>query len=230
MEVEPGQLPVVVLAYDGVAADEAGAIVEILGSAAIGVLIASVEAATVTSYHGTLVPTRTAEDIGRCAAFVVPGGMGVRTASENPMLTGAIAQLGEQATWLGATSTGSVLLAAAGLADHARVTTHWLAGDMITSRGLELVQEPFVEHGRLLTAAGSASAATLAFRLVGALRGTEAAERARSHYLPVRPAPRPRSRWRRRWGARRVELHHSIDPAGTAELVILDWEEVSRPG
>jgi transcriptional regulator GlxA family with amidase domain len=226
VEGVPNQLPVVVLAYDGVAADEAGAIVEILGSAAITVLIASVEAAPVTSYHGNVVPTRTAADIGRCAGFVVPGGMGVRTASQDWRLIAAIAQLGAGATWLGATSTGSVLLAAAGLADHSRVTTHWLAGDMITSRGLELAHEPFVEHGRLLTAAGSASAATLAFRLVGALRGADAAAQARSGYLPVREVPRRR---RRRWRRRRVELHHSIDPAGTADLVILDWDDVSRP-
>lgn len=239
---EASHRPVVVLAYDGTGADEAGAIVEILTSAHISVVIASVEATPVTTYHGELVPQQAAAEVGRIHALVVPGGMGVRTAARNPALLGAIRQLAEQATWLGATSTGSVLLAAAGLADNARVTTHWLAGDMMSSdsgRAIEVVNQPFVEYGRLLTAGGLASTATLAFRLIGAIAGTEAEKRARHHYTPsssIDDRYRRRARgWSRtrlreifsvdRWGRKRlVDENHPMDPTGRAEIVVIDLD------
>ncbi|MDH3296532.1 MAG: DJ-1/PfpI family protein, partial [Acidimicrobiia bacterium] len=169
--------PIVILAYDGIAADEASVLVDILSDAGLEVMIASVQARPVTSYNGRVVPTLGAVDIGRCSAVIVPGGLGVRTTSENQGVLNAIAQLAAQARWLGSTSTGSVLLAAAGVIDGARVTTHWLAGDLITKRGLELVDEPYVEWGRLLTASGIVGTATLSFRIVGALLGVQAENR-----------------------------------------------------
>ena len=80
----------------------------------------------------------------------------------------------------------SVLLAAAGLADGANVTTHWLARDMIDDDGpAHLVDEGFVEYGRLLTASGLVSTASLAFRLVGALKGGEMERDVRARYQPA---------------------------------------------
>lgn len=240
----PGDRPgsVVVLAYDGAGADEAGALVEILTLAGVSVVIASVEAKPVTSYHGRLVPERAASGLGPVAALVVPGGMGVRTAAANPILLDAIERLGRRATWLGATSTGSVLLAAAGLADHARITTHWLAGalvDTVGERSIEVVDAPFVEHGRLLTAGGPASTATLAFRLVGAIAGVEAEDRTRAHYAPKPdsdsryqrpdrgrlPARVRRALSLRGLGRKRVDdEYHPFDPRGEAEVVIIDLD------
>ena len=232
--------PVVVLAYDGTGADEAGAVVEILTSAHIPVVIASVEANPVTTYHGELVPQQAAAEVGPIHALVIPGGMGVKTASGNGALLGAIRRLADQATWLGATSTGSVLLAAAGLADNARVTTHWLAGDMIGSApgaSIEVVNQPFVEYGRLLTAGGLASTATLAFRLIGAIAGTEAEDRARRRYTPPPSATderyrrRPRARFREilgvdRWGRKSlIDEHHPMDPTGEAGIVVIDLDQ-----
>ncbi len=179
--------PVVVLAYDGVGADEAGALIEILMSSGMPVIIASVEAAPITSYHGQVVPQRAAGDIGRSSAIVIPGGMGVGRLASDRRLQAAIQRLAEHTIWLGATSTGSVLLAAAGLADGARVTTHWLASDLAAAHGVVVVDQPFVEHGRLLTASGLASTAALAFRLIGAALGTKAEAQARATYHPASP-------------------------------------------
>jgi transcriptional regulator GlxA family with amidase domain len=219
--------PVVVVAYDGIAADEAGVVVERLSAAGLDVVIASVEEAPVTSYHGRVVVARSVAELGPCSALVVPGGMGVRTSTGDARLLRAIEELAHSATWLGSTSTGSALLAAAGAVDGARATTHWLAGDLLTARGIAMVNEPFVEHGRLLTASGVVSAATLAFRLVGALAGVEAETEIRAHYRPRPPAdtrPRPRRRpWWRTIGRKRVAgSNHPIDPTGATEVVVLD--------
>jgi transcriptional regulator GlxA family with amidase domain len=135
-----------------------------------------------------------------------------------------------------------VLLAAAGVIDGARVTTHWLAGEMITDRGLELADESYVEWGRLLTAAGIVGTATLAFRIVGALLGAETEQRIRDRFVPPRTGHdrrydrKSRSWWRAiveaigqgdwaRSGKRVVDeefLLSTIDPAGQADVVVLD--------
>ena len=230
MEPAEARPTVVVLVYDGVAADEAGVVVRILTRAGVEVIVATVGSDPVTSFHGRVLATKTAAELADCSVLVVPGGMGVQRASDDPALASAIARLAKDATWLGATSTGSVLLAAAGVIDGARATTHWLAGDLLTSRGLTLVQESFVEHGRLLTASGAISAANLAFRLVGGLAGTEAEARARADFRHG-PSADPRyvkrpTGWRRLFSARRtISTAHPIDPSGQAEVVILDLDD-----
>ncbi len=230
-EHHDGSGPVVVLAYDGVAGDEAGLLVEILTGAGLEVVVATVGLDPVTSFHGRVVADRTVAQLSGCRALIVPGGMGVRRAATDQPFIAAIAQLAADATWLGATSTGSVLLAAAGVVDGARATTHWLAGDLAADHGLELVRAPFVEHGRLLTVAGAASAPRLAFRLVGALAGARAEEEAKAEFTD-RPVADPRYRkpvtgWRRLVGrllgaGEVADVPYPLDPTGQAEIVVLD--------
>lgn len=226
---------VVLIAYDGIAADEAGAITEILQSSGIDVIVAARSATAVTSYHGRMPSVLAVDAIEGCRAVIVPGGMGVRSASEDPVLLDSIRQLGSEAEWLGATSTGSILLAAAGLAEGARATTHWLAQDLIESWGVIPVDEPFVEHGRLLTASGLGSSSTLAFRLVGALSGVEAEAAARAEFggaartADVHAPVRWRARTRRRLFNRRhiteAPPPDFLDEA--TELVVFDFGDVT---
>jgi transcriptional regulator GlxA family with amidase domain len=178
----------------------------------------------VTSFHGRVAATQTADGLGPCSALIVPGGMGIRTAAANPALLDAVRSLAARSTWLGATSTGSVLLAAAGLAAGARATTHWLAHDLIEDWGMTCVDATFVEHGRLLTASGLGSSATLAFRLVGALAGGVAEERARAGFVAPPSGPQARVRsspWRRR-RAPEAPARSFVDSAATVVILDLD--------
>ncbi len=162
---------------------------------------------------------------------IVPGGMGVRTAATDERLLDAVRQLASQSLWLGATSTGSVLLAAAGLANGARATTHWLAQDLIETWGITAVDEPFVEHGRLLTASGLGSSATLAFRLVGALHGMAAEEATRDHYRSSAATPAKRSQRYWGWGKRRHRVASRPEPAfveRASEVVLLDLDATTH--
>ena len=221
------------------AADETGLVVEILTGAGLEVIVATVGLDPVTSFHGRVVADRTVAQLTHCGALIVPGGMGVRRAATDDPFIAAIAQLAAEATWLGATSTGSVLLAAAGVVDGARATTHWLAGDLATDQGLELVRESFVEHGRLVTAAGAASAPRLGFRLVGALAGARAEEDAKARFRD-RPVADPRYRqpvtgWRRLVGrllgaGQITDIPYPLDPTGQAEIVVLDLDPGADDG
>ncbi len=229
--MDPFQRPtsIVVLAYDGVAGDEAGIVVHVLTGAGLDVVVATVGRDPVTGYHGRVIADRTVDELADCSALIVPGGMGVRRMAADRAFMAAIRRLATDAIWLGATSTGSILLAAAGVIDGARATTHWLAGDLITARGVTLVDEPFVEDGRLLTASGTASTAQLGFRLVGALAGPKAEAEARASYQPparsvARYGPQT-ARWRRWFTRGTTEQPVAIDPWAQAEIVFLDLDD-----
>lgn len=221
---------VVILLYDGVAADEAALLVDIFSQGGLKVIMASVAARPVTSYHGRAVPTRPAEGFGPLGALIVPGGMGVQAAAEDLALMEAVGVLARSARWIGSTSTGSVLLGAAGVIDGARATTHWLARDLLAEREVELVDARYVEHGRLLTASGIASSPELAFRVVGALAGIQAEASVRAQYQPPKTSDRryvrpPKRFWS--WPTRRHRIVNigsldRLDPSGQAEAVVLE--------
>ncbi|MEZ5378428.1 MAG: DJ-1/PfpI family protein [Acidimicrobiales bacterium] len=231
VEMEKTVLPAVILAYDGIAADEAGVVAEVLTNAGTPVIVAAVQVHDVTSFHGKVRASRSADELGPCSALIVPGGMGVRTAAADERLLESVRNLASQSTWLGATSTGSVLLAAAGLANGARATTHWLAQDLLEMWGITPVDQPFVEHGRLLTASGLGSSATLAFRLVGALHGVEAEQRARDRYRSSSTPTPPRGQRFWGWGKRRHRIVERPEPAfvdRASEVVLLDLDARSE--
>jgi transcriptional regulator GlxA family with amidase domain len=70
---------------------------------------------------------------------------------------------------VGAVRTGVFLLAASGLLDGRRVTTHWRHADQLASQFPAVIVQPgriFVRDGRLFTAAGAAAGMDLALALV----------------------------------------------------------------
>ena len=76
--------------------------------------------------------------------------------------------------------TGTFVLAAAGLLDGRRVTTHWAECAELAARHPELTVDPgvlYVDDGDILTSAGSAAGIDLCLHLVRADRGAEAATR-----------------------------------------------------
>lgn len=72
--------------------------------------------------------------------------------------------------------TGAFTLAAAGVLDGRRATTHWRWAELFTSRFPRVRLEPdtlFVDEGQVLTAAGSAAALDLCLHLIGRDHGAE---------------------------------------------------------
>ena len=72
--------------------------------------------------------------------------------------------------------TGSLLLAAAGLLDGRRATSHWLALDELKRFGAEPTGERVVVDGKYVTAAGVSSGIDMGLALLGRMSGDDVAQ------------------------------------------------------
>ncbi|MFF1688921.1 MULTISPECIES: DJ-1/PfpI family protein [unclassified Streptomyces] len=107
---------------------------------------------------------------------VVPGGPGQTRQMENEVLLDWLRAADATSTWTTSVCTGSLLLAAAGLLDGRRATSHWLALDALKEFGAEPTGERVVVDGKYVTAAGVSSGIDMGLTLVGAIAGDEAAQ------------------------------------------------------
>src|SRR5436305_8888782 len=84
----------------------------------------------------SIIPQKTFADVPQPDALVVIGG-GADTlpALENADLIESVRRAGQHAEWVAATSTGSLLLAAAGLLEGRLATTHWAYADRLQAYG-----------------------------------------------------------------------------------------------
>jgi transcriptional regulator GlxA family with amidase domain len=79
-------------------------------------------------------------------------------------------------TYTTSVCTGALLLAAAGLLDGLRATTHWASYDALSTLGASPTEDRVVDEGRIVTAAGVSAGIDLALTLVGRLAGLETAQ------------------------------------------------------
>lgn len=123
--------------------------------------------------------------------LVVPGGWGTRREEANETLLGWLRDIDRSTTWTTSVCTGSLLLAAAGLATGRRVTTYFDFVEQLRDRALvgEVVAGPrWVVDGKVVTAAGVSAGIDMALWLVGQLAGVEHA-RWTQRAIQYDPAP-----------------------------------------
>lgn len=116
-----------------------------------------------------IIPQKTFADVPQPDALVVIGG-GAETlpALDNADLIEYVRRAGQQAEWVAATSTGSLLLAAAGLLEGRLATTHWASTDRLEASGAR--PQPYrpagwVTDGKFTTSAGVSGAIDMALAL-----------------------------------------------------------------
>ncbi|NGO09971.1 DJ-1/PfpI family protein [Streptomyces sp. HC44] len=107
---------------------------------------------------------------------VVPGGPGQFAQMENETLLDWLRATDATSTWTTSVCTGSLLLAAAGLLDGRRATSHWLTLDFLKQYGAEPTGERVVTDGKYVTAAGVSSGIDMGLTLVGRIAGDEHAQ------------------------------------------------------
>ncbi|MEU9986538.1 DJ-1/PfpI family protein [Streptomyces sp. NPDC048045] len=107
---------------------------------------------------------------------VVAGGPGTTEQLENPALLDWLRAVDTTTTWTTSVCSGSLLLAAAGLLEGRRATSHWAALHVLEQFGTEPTGERVVTDGKYVTAAGVSSGIDMALTLVGRIAGDEHAQ------------------------------------------------------
>ncbi|MEV0112385.1 GlxA family transcriptional regulator [Streptomyces sp. NPDC050844] len=180
------QRTVLVVLYDGVQSLDVTGPVEVLtgASAYIGapepvyrIRTASLDGAPVRTSSGlTLVPDSSLAEAPVPHTLLAPGGNGSR--GPDPRLIDWLRINAPRAQRLVSVCTGAALLAAAGLLDGRRVTTHWAYSDQLAHDhpAVEVDPDPiFVRDGHVATSAGVTAGIDLTLALVEEDLGREAA-------------------------------------------------------
>jgi putative intracellular protease/amidase len=123
-----------------------------------------------------LTADRTLADVPRPDIVVVPGGPGQSAQMANEAVLSWLRTADATSTWTTSVCTGSLLLAAAGLLDGRRATSHWLALEQLTAYGAEPTGERVVTDGKYVTSAGVSSGIDMALTLTGRIAGDEHAQ------------------------------------------------------
>ncbi|MGY1579108.1 DJ-1/PfpI family protein [Streptomyces sp. MN13] len=123
-----------------------------------------------------LTADKTLAEVPHPDIVVVPGGPGQTQQMENRALLDWLRAADATSTWTTSVCTGSLLLAAAGLLEGRRATSHWLALDFLGGFGAESTGERVVFDGKYVTAAGVSSGMDMGLALLGRIAGDEHAQ------------------------------------------------------
>jgi transcriptional regulator GlxA family with amidase domain len=108
--------------------------------------------------------------------LVVPGTPFPQAVMGDQLVLEWIAQVHRTTKWTTSVCTGALGLAAAGVLQGLKATTHWLALDVLKQFGAIPTKERVVREGKVFTAAGVSSGIDMALTLVGEEFGVEAAQ------------------------------------------------------
>jgi AraC family transcriptional activator FtrA len=165
---------VAVLAYDGMSGFETGIVMDVFGllrpeivSPWYELTVCAAEpvrllgGATLNSSHGL-------EAFEQAETLIIPGSSDVKQ-DPPPHLLAVLRRAHKRGARIVSLCSGAFVLAAAGLLDGRRATTHWLHADLFRSRFPAVQLDPnvlYVDNGDVLTSAGSAAGLDLCLHLV----------------------------------------------------------------
>jgi len=154
---------------------------EVFGAAGgYELVVAASEAGQVVTSRGPgIVADRSLTSVrGAVDTLVVVGGEGAFSASRDPQLVRAVSNLARRSRRVASVCSGAFVLAAAGLLDGKRATTHWAACERLAERHPQVQVEGeriFVRDGNVWTSAGVTAGMDLALALVADDMGQEVA-------------------------------------------------------
>jgi transcriptional regulator GlxA family with amidase domain len=102
------------------------------------------------------------DDLRPTDLLLVPGGLGSVAMMRDAQVTEWLQVMADKSTYVMAVSTGSLLLAAAGLLDERDASGHWLAHEDLARAGAHPTDEAVTWQGNIVTTAGSLAAAAVA--------------------------------------------------------------------
>jgi transcriptional regulator GlxA family with amidase domain len=121
--------------------------------------------------------------------ILVPGGMTTVAHARDETLLDWVRTAHRTATWTASVCSGSVILAAAGLLDGKRATSHWMALPVLKTLGaIPVSDERVVREGDIVTSAGVSAGIDLALWLAARIGGDD---RAKAIQLSMEYDPQP---------------------------------------
>ncbi|ABC22377.1 DJ-1/PfpI family protein [Rhodospirillum rubrum] len=107
---------------------------------------------------------------------VVPGGAGADELAHDPMIRAWLRKVVPTSRAVLSVSTGSLILAGAGVLEGREATTHWRALDLLAGFGVRTKPERIVTDGTITTAATAAAGLDASFLIAERLCGRAVAE------------------------------------------------------
>ena len=174
------KLQVAILLYDGMTALDAIGPYEVLQTPTLptDVRFVAREKGVKQTDFGRLRLTAdyTLAETPRPDILVVPGTAFPKAVMGDQLVLDWIAQVHRTTTWTTSVCTGALGLAAAGLLNGLKATTHWLAHDVLKQFGAIPTKARVVREGKVITAAGVSSGIDMALTLVAEEFGADAAQ------------------------------------------------------
>ncbi|MGD1058199.1 MAG: DJ-1/PfpI family protein [Solirubrobacteraceae bacterium] len=170
---------IAIVIYDGFTALDAIGPYEVLSRLpGARVTFVATEAGPVTTDNGmlTVVAERSLEQEPQPDIVLVPGGPGEVVQRAGGPVLDWLREVDRMSTWTTSVCTGSLILAAAGLLEGKRATTHWLAMEKLRELGAEPVDERVVFDGKLVTAAGVSAGIDMALTFAARIAGDTVAQ------------------------------------------------------
>ena len=135
-------------------------------------------ATTIRSDNGLVCWTAQAsiDQVSRADLLLVPGGIGARRIANDQAVLSWLRAIDATTKLTATVCTGSLLVAASGLLQGRKATTHWAFHDTLRELGAIPVSERCVRDGKYASAAGVSAGIDLALTLVLELAGREIAE------------------------------------------------------
>ncbi|MEV4468999.1 GlxA family transcriptional regulator [Nonomuraea salmonea] len=115
---------------------------------------------------------------GPLDTLLVSGGIGHEDAAANPLVVAHVRRLARESRRVASVCTGAYVLAAAGLLDGRRATTHWKEAHVLAGRFPRVTVDPdpiFIRDGNVSTSAGITAALDLTLAFVEEDNGPELA-------------------------------------------------------
>ena len=139
------------------------------------------EGGPVASSSGVALVAESLDRAGTLDTLIVAGGRGAREAEPDAEIPAWLRAVAPATRRMTSVCTGAFLLAAAGLLDGRRATTHWQRAALLARRYPQIRVEPdriFVRDGNIWTSAGITAGIDLALALIAEDLGETAAKRA----------------------------------------------------
>jgi putative intracellular protease/amidase len=184
-------LEIAILLFSGFTALDAVGPYEVLRSVpGATVKFVATETGAIRTDAGSLaiVADYTLEKVLSPDILVVPGGPGQGALMRDETILNWVRQVHAKTKWTTSVCTGSLVLAAAGLLEGLRATSHWLALDVLRQYGAKPTTERVVREEKVITAAGVSAGIDMALRLVALQWGDGVAQ---SIQLGIEYDPQP---------------------------------------